>query len=103
MNEKDEITYFHGRTNRYLEHSPRQRQPCTSRPAAGRYQIGGDTRPERIQEQREDGDKRGNTGPYERGFILPQCHSQAAGGRLPVSDVMILFDEKKIPGQDPEG
>jgi two-component system CheB/CheR fusion protein len=99
VNEKDEITYFHGRTNRYLEHAPGNAS------LALQDLLRDDIKSEVILALNES---RSNGKMVTREAIQVHTNGDASflniivrplEERLPVSEVMILFDEKKIPGK----
>ena len=97
VNDKNEITYFHGRTNKYLEHSP------------GRASLGiqdllrEDIRSEVLLTLNESRNS-GRTETREAIYV----HTNGGSSFLniivrpleegtPVSDVLVIFDEKFIP------
>lgn len=99
VNGKDEITYFHGRTNRYLEHSPGNAS------LALQDLLRDDIKSEVVLAMNES---RNSGRTVTREAI--QVHTNGDSSFLniivrplddshPVADVLILFDEKNIPGK----
>lgn len=97
VNERNEITYFHGRTRRYLEHSPGKASLTIQ------DLLVDDIRSEVIlalNESRESG------GKVIREAVLVHTNDDASflniiirplEEMIPVTDVLVIFDEKKIP------
>jgi two-component system, chemotaxis family, CheB/CheR fusion protein len=99
VNDRDEITYFHGRTNKYLEHSPGNAS------LALQDLLRDDIRSEVILTLNESRNS-GRTVTKE----AIQVHTNGDSSflniivrpleeRMPVSDVLVIFDEKSIPGK----